>query len=250
MESTHLPDDGRLQALLDDELPERERSALEAHVRSCADCARNLEELRAAAGAVRMLIERQAPTPVRHPAVPHPAFLRRPAMPVARWFARAAGIAVLLAGSAAVLEATTGWIGAAVRAVRGDVPAPGAPASPDVPVAPGEALFTLQPRGGTLEMILADLDPGTVVVVRESETDVGEVRVAGPAEGVSYSAGPGTATVTAPGIGEVEVVLPASLQSGRVVVNGATAIVKAPERLFSVREAEAIVGGFRFRVGR
>ena len=248
MESTHLPDDGRLQAFLDDELAADERSVMEAHAAACESCARALEELRLAANAVHELVERQTPDEARDPVVPHPAFVRRSRTPAARSLARAAGIALLLAGSAAVLEATTGWIGAAVRAVRSDSAAPVAPALEEVPAATGEALFTVAPRGGTLEVRLAELDPGAVVVVREGDTAVGEIRVGEGSADVAYSAGPGSGTVTAPGVSEIEVVLPAMLRSGRVVVNGATAIVKAPERLFSVRDAEGIVGGFRFRV--
>jgi anti-sigma factor RsiW len=247
MESTHLPDDGRLQAFLDDELAADERPSIEAHVAACELCSRAMGELRVAASAVHDLVERQTPDAARDPVVPHPAFLRRSRVPAARSLARAAGIALLLAGSAAVLEATTGWIGAAVRAVRSDSPA-GATPTLEVPAAPGRALFTVAPRGGTLEVELADLDPGTVIVVREGATAVGEIRVADGSADVAYRAGPGSGTVTAPGVSEIEVVLPAILRSGRVVVNGATAIVKAPERLFSVREAEGIVGGFRFRV--
>ncbi len=249
MRSKHLPDDGQLQAYLDGELPQGERPALEAHVRSCAECARGLEELRAAALTLRAVVERHTPVPARAPDVPHPAFLRRRTGAGARTLTRAAGIVLLLAGSAAVLEATTGWLGAAVRAVRGAVEAPVTPTPPEaVPTDPSDALFTVQPRGGTLEMLLESLEPGTRVIVRLGDTPVGEVRVGAASDGVSYRAGPGTATVFAPGVAVIEVVLPASLQSGRVVANGATTIVKAPERLFSVRDAEEIVGGFRFRV--
>ncbi|HSM36165.1 MAG TPA: zf-HC2 domain-containing protein [Longimicrobiales bacterium] len=247
MESTHLPDDGRLQAFLDDELSADERHAMEAHVAACEPCARALEELRLAASAVHDLVERQTPDEARHSVAPHPAFLRRSRTPAARSLARAAGIALLLAGSAAVLEATTGWIGAAVRAVRSNSEVPVAPTL-EVPAAAGDALFTVAPRGGTLEVRLAELDAGTVVVVREGDTVVGEIRVGEGSADVAYSAGPGSGTVTAPGVSEIEVVLPSILRSGRVVVNGATAIVKAPERLFSVRQAEGIVGGFRFSV--
>lgn len=251
MRSKHLPDDGRLQAYLDGELPRGERPALEAHVRSCADCARSLEELRAAAVTLRAVVERHTPAAARNPEAPHPAFLRRMTRNPTRTLTRAAGIVLLLAGSAAVLEATTGWLGAAVRAVRASVEAtvvPAAPAPEVVPANPSDALFTVQPRGGTLEVLLENLDPGTRVVVRLGETPVGEVRIGTASDGVTYRAGPGTASVSAPGVAELEVVLPASLQSGRVVANGATAIVKAPDRLFSVRAAEEIVGGFRFRV--
>jgi len=251
MKSTHLPDDGVLQAYLDGELPESERSLVEAHVRACVDCARGLDELRAASAALQALVGRDTPARAADPVVPHPAFLKsRPRRPAARSIARAAGLVALLAGSAAVLEATTGWIGAAVRAVRGDVEAP-APAGSVESVGPAEdALFTVQPRGGTLEVILDELTPRTRVTVRVGDTDVGEVRIRDGAEGVAYRAGPGSATAVAPGVSEIEVLLPATLLSGRVVVNGETAIVKAADRLFSVLDAEEIERGFRFRIPR
>lgn len=251
MESTHLPDDGQIQAYLDGELPESERSSVDAHVRSCPECARALDELRSAATALHALVTRATPRHVDDPAVPHPAFLRRRSRPAARSLARAAGLVLLLAGSAAVLEATTGWLGAAVRAVRGASEAPAVPAPPDAGTAgpAADALFTVQPRGGTLEVILDEMVPGARVTVRVGDGEVGEVRIGGSAEGVTYRAGPGSATAVAPGVAEVEVVLPASLRSGRVVVNGETAIVKAADRLFSLREADEIEGGFRFRAG-
>jgi hypothetical protein len=250
METTHLPDEGLLQAYLDGELAEADRASVAAHVHACSECARSLEELRAAAGYLSAVVQAHTLTEAVDREAPHPAFLRR-RLPAARALARAAGLVVLLAGSAAVLEATTGWIGDAVRAVRGATEAPAEPV-PLVPAPPqpsGEALFTVQPRGGTLEVLLEDLAPGTLITVRLDSGDVGEVRIGEGATGVTYRAGPGSATVVAPDASAVEIGLPADLTSGRVVVNGETAVVKAAERLFSVREdAVAFQGGFRFRL--
>ena len=249
METTLHPDEGLIQALLDGELAEPEATAAAAHVQMCEACAAVATELQHAAGALRDHVVAETPAVAVEATPPHPAFLRRRGSPMVRTLTRAAGIVVLLGGSAAVLEATTGWLGDAVRAFRGQVEAPVPPVPVDAPVPVAEGLFTVQPRGGTLEVLLEELPAGSEVFVRLGDVEAGELRTS-DAEGITYRAGPGTATAVAPGVARVDVVLPRTLQSGRVVVNGETAVVKAPERLFPVRDAEESSEGFRILVDR
>jgi hypothetical protein len=94
--SAHLGD--RLSAFLDGELPAAERAEVEGHVRECAACARELEEL-AAVDALARELPVQAP-PGYFEALPgrlrSRMRARRRARPVALWMAAAAA-AILMA---------------------------------------------------------------------------------------------------------------------------------------------------------
>lgn len=85
-----------LSAYLDGELPAGEKAALEGHLASCADCARELEELRS----VSALVKKHAMEPVPH-ALKDAVLSGRPARPFYAAWLRPAG--VLAAAAAALL---------------------------------------------------------------------------------------------------------------------------------------------------
>lgn len=232
------PDEGTLQAFLDDELTVEERRAVEEHLPGCEECRREAARLRVAAadlGAALSLLD--VPVP-RTAAPPRPAPPRRAAT-----FAALPRAAVLLLGFAAAASATLP--GSPVRAwVTGlfesaapppaptvlSAPAPG-PVEAPVAAPPVEAGVSVEPVDGQVRVVLRDASPD--LVVRAVLTDGGRAGAyaTGAAADARFGTGPGRIEVAGAGEGVLRVEIPRAARAATIEVNGALYWTKEGDQL-------------------
>ena len=233
-------DDGTLHALVDDELDPRERSAVEAHLASCGDCARRFAEATAMArqvmsllgaldehpGAVRVVRPPDGPV-VAPDVMTDPAVVPiRSRMRTLRRVALAASVLVVAGVSYQVGRSRDAAAPAMVTADSARVAAPAArrmatpsvvEAAPDSYVATAAPSVRLKPRGGPR------LEP-------ESP----------PAERVDAVGGVGGATgnvASAPRAVSVPLAAPPSLAAGPTDAARKVAVAAAPSPVVSSQAA-------------
>jgi hypothetical protein len=246
---THV-DEGTLQAYLDGEVAPADRTALESHLTTCGACASELEELRhasaelaaalvgadVAAGMATALQEFQrrraalGGAPAAATDSKRVAFvLRQPRTGRRRAPAtllKAAAVVLLLAGAASA--AIPGWplndlISAALRDDPVEEVIPPAPDPPSVPSvvqaepAPGTGVV-LRPVNGAVTVAI--VRPGASARIRVRWIDEASAATVRTTESAQLSTSPGHVEIRNVAGGEILVLLPRSLSSATVEVDG------------------------------
>lgn len=224
------PDDGVLLALLDGELADERRSAVEAHVEGCDPCASRLDALtrasRRLAGALETL---DVPPPDVEAAELVRAGRRAPGP--GDWspeegsrrgaaLLKAAALVLAFAGAAAAAvpgSPVHDWLSGLVRAApeAGDAAPADRTSVPDREGVPGVAV---QMEDGRVTVLVTRAPSGTSVTVRL--TDGTEAGVW--ARGGRYRTAPGRIEVVEPSPDEVLVEIPSGAVEARITVNGRT----------------------------
>jgi len=231
---TTTPDEGLLQAYLDDELAGEDRRLVESHLAADPGWAQALDELSEAAALLkRGLIAQDTSVPSDGPP-PWIGVLNRGAQSAPRRFplGRAASLAALLAGAVA-----TGLPGSPVRAWFADQfsptlavshPAPDLVSEPPVgDNDPAEVGVRVGTPAGALRVVMPALPPGTELWVGlDSDAEAG---VFGPA-GTRFRTRDGRVDVLNP-TGVIRVQLPATLGAATILVDDAVYLRKDGEVL-------------------
>lgn len=240
----HL-DEGRLQALLDGELPGEEERGARSHLASCADCLEALEELGTRAALVSgALGSLDVPVPM----LPARAALRRrlegragggapPPAPTGReprgnprWLRAAAMILVSVGVGASALPGSPvrewvarEWMGAS----RGETPAATGTPSAVAPAAAAEVAVFLPPNGGQVRVDLAGLPEGAMV--RVELVDRGDAAIFAPG-GSRFETSPGRLHASVEG-DRVRVEFPKEVPWATLWVNGERTLTRSGGRL-------------------
>lgn len=207
---THL-DEGRLQALLDDEMTEAAAREARAHLEGCAPCRSLLEAMRARSAAVARALLALDVTPPTAPVKERVRAEARRRRPARRWLGvpvtalpRAAAITLLVAGgaAAAVLPGSPlrSWISGddEVSQVR-ETPAAAVSAAPE------EVGIRVAPSDGRVRVVVEGLPTGAEVEVTLADGIAGAGAFA--PDGARFRSGEGVLEVTTPR-GPVRVELP------------------------------------------
>jgi hypothetical protein len=228
-------DEGMLQAYLDEEVGAR--AEIDAHLRSCGECAARLEELR---GASRLFAAAVHAGDVAAPAFAAFTAIRRAQEPQAaprRSVARVplTRAAVLLIGFAAVASATVpgspvrDWLSDALRSigVLPDNEQPAVPVVPDsqasagaVEQGSGPAALSILPSEGRLRIVLSDVSSAATVRVRMIEGERALVQASGDAARARFRTGPGRIELIGIGKGEIIIDVPDGALDVRVESDG------------------------------
>ena len=102
---------GMLSDYIDGVLPERDRDALEAHLRGCPSCTEEMESLRATVHLLRRVSEVEAPRSFRLAAAPSPVPTPPPERPVFLWAMRVSTALAVVAFTVMVAGNATGLFG-------------------------------------------------------------------------------------------------------------------------------------------
>lgn len=260
---------GTLQALLDGELSDEQRSAAAGHLSACDRCR-----------AIRASLERDSVLFSSAVALLDTAPLRRPdavdrepegvvsivdrraeraasgAGRVSRW-SRAAILraAILLIGFAGVAAAVVpgsplgSWVREVGRQLVGEPAA--LPPEPSVDVDMGDgAAISLLPSDGALHVVINGFSAESTVRVRIVDGPQGYVRVRETPEDPRFVTAPGRIEVTGQGDGEIWIDLPKSAVEASVEVDGQSIILKEGDQLRMVQPAtDSLFGDILFRVG-
>jgi anti-sigma factor RsiW len=234
-EMTH-PEEGTLLALLDGELPERERAELALHLERCPPCAaalREMEGLRGLfAGAVAAT---DVPAPAdwalhsvrRRARAGHGVQIRRALLRAALLVLGFAGIAYAAVPGSPVRH----WISRLVAPPATPAREPELhPAPAPVAAAARErapAGVSIEPQDGGVRVVLSASGPDLRVRARVSDGERAEVFATGEAAGARFRTGPGRVEVVGARGGEVNVALPRSAR---------TAVIEADGRILLSRE--------------
>lgn len=232
-------EEGVLQAYLDDEVGAR--AELDAHLRTCAECAAALDRLRSAS---TLFASAMSSADVQAPALPalaavqrasRPAFTPAGATPPRAWLrVPLARAAMLLFGFAAVASATIP--GSPVRAWLSDVlrtagvleeEQPAAPVVPGTPASAGAAdpgddaaALAIEPADGRIRIVLTSVSANANIRVRIVESDRALLQATGAAAKARFVTGPGRIEMIGVGSGDVIIEMPASVTDASVVADG------------------------------
>lgn len=254
--------EGTLQALLDGALPAEERTAAEAHLAACGECAAAARELRALNERAASLLARgDLPAPVAQAQM---SLRARRARQQSHWgdarraLLRAAVLVLGLAGVAAAAvpgSPVRAWLEEAVLPARKETLPPGArraPVPPPRQAAPPSAPtgISIRPDGGAVRVVLTRASPRVVVTARLVDGDRAGVLARGQAKaGARFRTAPGRMEVVDAGAGEIEVEIPRAARSATVVVNGRVRVVKDGDSLRCPGGCQHPGGGPAVRVG-
>jgi len=239
----HLSE-GTLQALLDRELPPGERSAAEAHLTACGECAaaaRELRSLRERASA--LLVSGDVPAPMAQAQMSLRARRARRGQwggEARRALLRAAVLVLAFAGVAAAAvpgSPVREWIErtvlparkAALPPTHGRAPVPPAreAAAPGAPTG-----VSIRPDAGVVRVVLSGASPRLQVIVRAVDGDHAGVLARGRARsGARFRTGAGRIEVVGAGPGEIEVEIPRTARAATVEVNGRVRVAKDGDSL-------------------
>lgn len=253
--------DGTLQALLDGELPPAERSAAEAHLAACGECAAELRELRAAHERMAALLaQADVPAPVAQAQMS----LRARRLRAGRWSeARKALLraAILVMGVAGVAAAAVPgspvreWVEQRVLPAKKQTMEPAlGPTVAQQPQAPVPASapsgVSIRPDAGVVRVVLTGASPRLRVTARLVDTDRAGVLARGKAaSGARFRTAPGRIEVVGAGEGELEVEIPRAARAATVQVNGHVYVAKDGDSLRVLAPADAPGAGPDVRVG-
>jgi len=251
--------EGTLQALLDGALPPGERSAAEAHLAGCGECAAAGRELRALnERASALLATGDVPAPVAQAQMSLRARRARRGQwgDARRALLRAAVLVLGLAGVAAAAvpgSPVRDWIEDAVLPAKKETLAPGvgrAPAPPPREAVPGSPTgVSIRPDAGAVRVVLSGASPRLQVTARLVDGDRAGVLVRGRAmQGARFRTGPGRIEVVGAGPGEIEVEIPRAARAAALEVNGRVLVAKDGDSLRVLAPAEAPGGGPAVRV--
>jgi hypothetical protein len=234
------PAEQTLLAYLDRELPSAERSTVREHVQACEACSRMLDELTAATRTLADAVSaidvpapallaseldghlvaralRELDAPVAAAATVAPLRRRRATR---RPLLAAALIIIFVAGAGAAIPGSPlrEWLVRSVELISGG-PGEG-PSSPGTPFSregsAGPAAVSVQPRDGLVRIIITQPAPETIIRVRLLDGGAASVW---SVEG-RYRSAPGEIEVLGAGPGEVVVLLPRSVPTAEVELDG------------------------------
>lgn len=263
MRSTMMhPDEGKLQALLDDELDASERSDLERHVQECESCTTELATLRAVsavfAHAVSLLDGPVRTVPLRPPSLRsgRPPRWSRMALPRAAvlvfGFAAAASAAMPGSPIRSWLE-TLGGPPAQTTAVTSGQRAGDTSAEPVLaaPARAPESGVSVAPADGAVRVIVTRASPELRVRAILTDSDRAWAIATGDAAGARFETAAGRIEIIGAGAGELRIELPRALGRATVEVDGVPYLSKEGERLNLAVPAEDSAGAeVTFRVRR
>jgi hypothetical protein len=240
-------DEGLLQAYIDGEVTDEAKASIVAHLDTCAECDRELEELRGAAASFRSamsLMGSSADTAAARERVlrAHKAVIpiesRRPFQSVARGsLARAAGLVLLVAtGAAAMIPGSPlrRWLGTGIDRISSAisprpaavpvVPAP-APAVVRRAMVPGPEMSIAPVNGRVRVAVFATAGSGQLSV-RLVDGDRTSVQADSSAHAVAFRSAAGRIEILNLGTSDAVIELPRSLRGATIEVNGTTFFVK------------------------
>lgn len=273
------PAEQTLLAYLDRELPVDERSTVREHLQTCASCAGRLDGLSAAAGELAdALAFLDVPAPVLSAAeiqerlltralgdldTPAPAASadelerRSDIMPLRRRVSRrpllaAALIVIFVAGASAAIPGSPvrAWLERTVQLFQGtpsDAQRTDATMLVDSAGRSHPSAISVQPRDGFVRIMITAPEPATVIRVRLLDR--------GPASVWSvegrYRTAPGEIEVLDAGPGEVVVLLPRSVASAHVELDGRLVATKeGPDLRLLIPAADSSEAEVSFQAGR
>lgn len=248
--------EGVLQAYLDDEVAADARVQVSAHVSDCANCAARLQELRelnaSFANAMGSLDARTMTTVSL-------ADLRKRAAKES-WRDRWAGSRRYLTRAAVLILGVTvaavpgspvrAWLAETWNGLTKDEPA-AAPPVQEPPLTPEPTPpptgITVQPRAGTIQVLLESIAPGTVVRVVLTDANRAFVEASGGSTTAKFRTSTGQAVVTGGEQGEIRISVPRDV-NGTVELNGRRLVVKQGEevRYVGAGEPQRDADGIRF----
>jgi hypothetical protein len=250
--------EGLLQAYVDGEVTGEERNSLDAHIAACAECGRELVELRGAAamfsGAVALLNLNEAGVAAarerilaahRAGATVTPIESRRGVSRFAAGsLARAAGLILVLAGGVAAMipgSPLRRWIGDRIASITTHRAASTPPAAPAVPSAvpanaprremvPG-AEFSIAPVAGKVTIQIFARPGDGILTVRLVDAARASVQADSSAHDVAFRTSPGSMEVLNLGAADAAIQIPRSLRRAEIDVNGKHFLVKDGDAL-------------------
>jgi hypothetical protein len=209
-----------LQALADGEIDTRRRAALEAHVASCARCRDQMEELRALsrgfALAVRQMDATGEKALARLAAIPPAPVQARPIGGTRVWL-RAASVAVLLVGTAAVAGLAGLWLR---ERLVGPPPIAEAPLATLTERPMRETGITVAAGSGAFELDLTGLTASSRIELAVVDNDSVSIYVRSDDARVRFSQDGSGLDAVISGRADVLVILPRSLSAATITVDG------------------------------
>jgi hypothetical protein len=216
------PAEQTLLAYLDRELPFDERSTVREHVQVCVECSRMLDEL---AAATRSFADAISALDVPAPALLAPVPAAATITPLRRRASRrpllaAALIIIFVAGAGAAIPGSPlrEWLARSVELVTGGPSEE--PSDPTTPVggqgAGSPAAVSVRPLDGLVRIIITQPAPETTIRVRLLDGGTASVW---SVEG-RYRTAPGEIEVLGAGPGEVVILLPRTVPSAEVELDG------------------------------
>lgn len=235
-----------LQAWIDRELPPEDQARANGHLEDCADCRRELGDLRRSSEMFSTALHAYDDDLTKgRRATGHRAG-RGGARVTPGRVGRAAVIFLVVAGAAAAAVVPGSplrglWDRDAVGPPSIVVPAPVTQPAAGVP--PTGASITVRPRDDRLTVRVRDFAPRTRVVIRLTEGSAAVATLPDGAEnarfivasGVLELVGPGARTDESGEAEEIEILLPRSLVHGAVEVDGTTAVLVKDGELIMLR---------------
>lgn len=247
--------EGLLQAYLDDELIGEEKSSVVAHVGACAECSRQLAELKAAdvivGRALRMLGSAPADLVPATPVVTLDLDRARAARSGARHsmpqfgygsLARAAAMVLLLAGGVAAVvpgSPVRRWVVRSAERIAALFTSekPAAPAVTPATTTAAEKPFVaaeglgIAPDNGQVRVLIWSAAAGSSVRVTFVDTPRPFVQYSEDAKEARFRSSRGRLEILDLGAGAAEVQLPRSLRSATIDVNGTQYLYKQGDSL-------------------
>jgi hypothetical protein len=222
------PAEQTLLAYLDRELPFDERSTVREHVQVCVECSRMLDEL---AAATRSFADAISALDVPAPALLAPVPAAATITPLRRRTSRrpllaAALIIIFVAGAGAAIPGSPlrEWLARSVELVTGGPSEePSDPATPFSGQGAGSpTAVSVQPLDGLVRIIITQPAPETTIRVRLLDGGTASVW---SVEG-RYRTAPGEIEVLGAGPGEVVILLPRTVPSAEVELDGRLVAIK------------------------
>ncbi len=237
----HL-DDGSLQALIDNELPEFEEHEARRHLAACGACRELLAEVSessrvfsSAMAVIDVPASRSAPPAAREPVATrvrplHGAGGAAAGRSAGRWapgaVRRAAAILIVAAGGASATipgSPVREWL----AAQRSPIAAPAvAPANPEIMAAAVETGVSVTPAAGQLRIVLVDPGAGVHIRVLLTESARGGAFAEDGAGTAAFRAAAGRIEVAGAAGGRLRVEIPTSADDAAIVVDGVEQVVK------------------------
>lgn len=262
---THATD-GTLLAYVDGEIGDSAAAELSGHLAACAECARELQELRRLSAVTHEALDvLAAPAPMLRAqaalAAERARLERRPSSLFrlgARGLARAAMLLLALAGAAAaavpgspVRRALETTIARVSQMLNGEAEAP-APVAPPAPadVALERSRMAIMPAGGRVRVVLHAPAGPVDVVVRLVSAQRATVETATPDNDVRLRSAAGRIEVIGLATGQVLIEVPAGVPSATIEVGGMVYVYKEGRALQLSGPAGSDRGDeVRFRIG-
>lgn len=250
-------DEGMLQALLDDELPDGDERSTRVHLAACPTCRQRFEEVRESSHTLARALSLLDPAG-NQPGVlaiqSAPSIRSRPS----RWRGSgAARAAVMLLTFAAAASATVpgspvrrwlidAWESPRAVALRTE------PVATTAPIAAGaiadETGVSVPMASDRFEVVLSEVDPTLQVRARLVDSPRGAVYAVGAATDSRFATAPGVIQVSGSGAGELRVEIPREAASATIVVDGRTYLVKEGDQLRLLPTDDAGSAEIIFRV--